>query len=80
MELLKRKNLPSNSNKDLLRYAGLATQMLAYIAVAIFLGIKADQWLNSPPLITAVLPLLVLFGIFYKLIRQTGKKDDKEGK
>jgi F0F1-type ATP synthase assembly protein I len=54
--------------------------MLAAIGIAVFLGIKADEWLNSSPLITAVLPLLVLFGIFYKLIRQTSKKKDNEGK
>jgi F0F1-type ATP synthase assembly protein I len=70
--------LPSNNSKrDLLRYAGLATQMLAAIGVAVFLGIKADEWLGTSPLVTAVLPLLVLFGIFYKLIRQTGKKDNE---
>jgi F0F1-type ATP synthase assembly protein I len=62
----------------MLRYAGLASQMLASIGISIFLGIKADQWLKTSPLITAVLPLLVLFGIFYKLIRETGSKKDNE--
>jgi len=70
--------LPNNNNKDMLRYAGLASQMLASIGISIFLGIKADQWLKTSPLITAVLPLLVLFGIFYKLIRETGSKKDNE--
>jgi F0F1-type ATP synthase assembly protein I len=77
MESLNKSNLPSNSKKDFLRYAGLGTQMLAAIGVAVFLGIKADEWLHTSPLITAALPLLVLFGIFYKLIRQTGKKDNE---
>jgi F0F1-type ATP synthase assembly protein I len=64
----------------MLRYAGLASQMLASIGISIFLGIKADQWLKTSPLITAVLPLLALFGIFYKLIRETGNKKDNEKK
>jgi F0F1-type ATP synthase assembly protein I len=78
MESQKKRNLPSNSKQDLLRYAGLGTQMLAAIGIAVFIGYKADKWLHSSPLITAVLPLLVLFVIFYKLIRQTGKNNERK--
>jgi F0F1-type ATP synthase assembly protein I len=52
--------------------------MLAAIGVAVFIGYKVDGWLLSSPLITAVLPLLVLISIFYKLIRQTGKKNERK--
>lgn len=72
-------NSPSNrNNKDILRYAGLGTQLLVAIGLGVFLGLKADHWLHTSPLMACVLPLLVLAGIFYKLIRETGnkKKDD----
>ncbi|MEI9912988.1 MAG: AtpZ/AtpI family protein, partial [Bacteroidota bacterium] len=62
-----------NNNKDILRYAGLGTQLLAAIGLAVFAGLKADKWLHSSPLLACVLPLLVLSGIFYKLVRETGK-------
>ncbi len=55
-----------------LRYAGLATQLLAYLALAVFGGIKADRWLHCFPLLTALLPLLVLGAVFYQLFKETG--------
>ncbi len=69
----KKKKLFS-SNKDLLRYAGLGTQMMLAISIAVFIGLKADNWLNSLPLFACILPLLTLGAIFYKLMRQTGNK------
>lgn len=59
-----------SSNRDLLRYAGLGTQMLVSIGIAVFIGLKADQWLHTLPLFSCALPLLVLITIFYKLMRQ----------
>ena len=74
-------NKPSSSdnNRDLVRYASLGTQMLAAIGLAVFAGLKLDKWLHTLPLLACVLPLLTLFGIFYKLMRETAKppKDDK---
>jgi hypothetical protein len=67
-----------NNNKDLLRYAGLGTQLLVAIGLALFAGLKADKWLHTSPLFTAALPLLVLVGIFYKLVRETGKPKKNE--
>jgi len=55
----------------MLRYAGLGTQMLVSIGIAVFIGLKADKWLHTLPLFSCVLPLLVLAVIFYKLMRQT---------
>lgn len=63
-----------NKNRDLIRYASLGTQILAGLGIAVFLGLKADGWLNTLPLFSCVLPLLVLMGIFYKLIRETSNK------
>ncbi|MDE3250545.1 MAG: AtpZ/AtpI family protein [Bacteroidota bacterium] len=73
---------PSNkrsSNNDLMRYAGLATQMLVGLGVAVFVGLKADKWLHiSFPVLAWVLPLLVLGAILYKIVKETGpgKKND----
>jgi F0F1-type ATP synthase assembly protein I len=67
--------LPStNYKKDLLRYAGLGSQLLAGIGIAVFIGLKADQWLHTSPLFASVLPLLTLTGMFYKLARETSRK------
>jgi hypothetical protein len=63
----------NNSNKDLMRYAGLATQMLAGLGIAVFIGLKADKWLRlSFPILSWLLPLLVLAAILYKIIKATG--------
>jgi len=60
----------------LIRYAGLGTQMLVSIGIAVFVGLKSDQWLHTSPLFSCTLPLLVLFALFYKIMRQTGNKDN----
>ncbi len=72
-----KKKRPSSSNykRDMLRYAGLGTQMLVSIGIAVFIGLKTDKWLHTLPLFSCVLPLLVLAVIFYKLMRQTGNKN-----
>ena len=69
---------PPNKNNDLLRYAGLGTQILAAIGIAVFAGIKTDKWLHTFPLLACVLPLVVLSALFYKVFRETSrpKKDE----
>jgi F0F1-type ATP synthase assembly protein I len=75
--MLKKKKLSSNNNnKDLLRYAGLGTQLLVSIGIAVFIGLKLDKWLHTLPLFSCVLPLLVLIGIFYKLFRETRQRGE----
>jgi hypothetical protein len=70
---------PPNSNKKfLLRYAGLGTQLLIAIGIAVFAGLKADNWLHTSPLLACILPLLTLFGIFYKLMRETKPPKDEK--
>jgi H+/gluconate symporter-like permease len=59
----------------MLRYAGLATQLLAYLSLAVFAGIKLDRWLHCFPLLTALFPVLVLGAVFYKLFKETGGSD-----
>jgi F0F1-type ATP synthase assembly protein I len=73
-----RRKLSSNNKKDLYRYAGLGTQLLVSIGLAVFAGIKSDEWLHSSPVFSCALPLLVLALIFYKLMRETGNKKNNE--
>ena len=74
---MKRSSSSNNSNNDLIRYAGLGTQILVSIGIAVFVGLKADRWLHSSPLFSCVLPLVVLFALFYKIMRQTGNKNNE---
>jgi len=58
-----------------MRYAGLATQMLVSMGIAVFLGLKADKWLKlSFPILSWLLPLLVLAAIIFQVIKETGPK------
>jgi len=68
--------MPShNNNRDLLKYAGLTTQIFAGLGLAIFIGIKLDKWLHiSFPVLVWVLPLLVIVSLIYKLIKETGRR------
>ena len=64
------------SNRQLMRYAGMAAQFMVSIGLGIFIGLKLDAWLNiSFPLLVWVLPLLLIIGIIVKIIIETsGKK------
>jgi hypothetical protein len=65
-------------NSDLLRYAGLGTQLFVALGLAVLGGMKADSWLHvSFPLLVWVLPLLVIVALIYRLIKQTSKSDKK---
>jgi F0F1-type ATP synthase assembly protein I len=70
---------PDNNRRFFMRYAALATQLLVAIGLSVFIGIIADKWLHTLPLLACVLPLLTLAGIFYKLMKETSKppKDDE---
>ena len=68
--------MPShNNNRDLLKYAGLTTQIFVGLGLAIFIGIKLDKWLHiSFPVLVWVLPLLVIVSLIYKLIKETSRR------
>lgn len=71
----KQKN--SASTNDLMRYAGMGTQILVSLGLAVFAGYKIDKWLRiSLPLLVWLLPLAVLVMMIYKLIKETSKKKD----
>ena len=76
----RRQSPTDHSNKEFLRYAGLGTQLLVAIGLAVFAGLKADKWLHTSPLLTVTLPLVILIAIFYKLARETGKSKNDESK
>ncbi len=63
-----------------MKYAGLGTQLLVAIGLSVFGGLKIDKWLLTSPLFACVLPLLVLSVIFYKLYRETTRKNNNEKK
>jgi hypothetical protein len=65
--------------RELIRYAGLSTEVAASVGVALFLGIKADKWLKvSFPILSWVLPLLVIVVLIVQLIKaSSGGKNGK---
>jgi F0F1-type ATP synthase assembly protein I len=72
------KQQPSSNKDFFLRYASLGTQILAGIGLSVFIGLKTDHWLHTLPLFSCVLPLLLLCGMFYKLYRETSKRNQNE--
>ena len=65
----------STPTSDVMRYAGLGTQILVSLGIAVFVGYKVDRWLKIPlPLLVWLLPLVVLIGIIYKLVKETSGK------
>ena len=67
--------MQKHNNNDLLRYAGLGSQILVALGIAVFAGYKGDKWLHiSFPLLVWLLPLLVVSMMIYKLIKETSKK------
>lgn len=76
MKSRQKQNKPSN---DLLRYAGLGSQIFVSLGLAVFAGYKLDGWLNTPiPLLVWILPFLVLAMMIYKLIKDTSKRKDTD--
>lgn len=61
-----------------MRYLTLGSQLIAAIGIAVFLGYMGDKWLKTSPLLICVLPLLTLSGIFYKIYRETNRRN-KDG-
>jgi hypothetical protein len=67
---------PKNNKQTLLQYAGLSTQLLVLIGVAVFAGIKCDAWLHfSTPFATWLLPLLAILVVMIKIVKDTSKNN-----
>jgi hypothetical protein len=70
-----------NKNNELIRYASMGSQFLVSLGLAVFLGLKADKWLKiSAPLLIWLLPLVVLIGMLYKIVKDTSKPQDRNEK
>ena len=66
---------PKGNDKLLLKYMGLATQIMLSLALAVFVGIKLDKWLSfKTPLLVWILPLLILIAMIWQVIKDTSKK------
>ena len=65
--------------RELIRYAGLSTQVVVSIGVSVFLGMKADKGLKvSFPILSWALPLLVIVVLLVNLVKSgSGKKNGK---
>ena len=62
-------------NNDIMKYAGMATQFLVTLAVTIFIGYQADQYLKLTfPILTVTLPLLILVVTFIKIYKDTSNE------
>ncbi|MDB5222217.1 MAG: AtpZ/AtpI family protein [Chitinophagaceae bacterium] len=60
---------------QLWQYAGIGGQLLVSLGIGVFLGLKADEWLNfTIPLFVWILPLLILIAMIAKLIKATSRK------
>ena len=69
----------NKNNRDLLRYASMGTQIFVSLGLAVFIGLKVDKWLKiSAPLLAVVLPVFVLAGFIYKLVKETSKQKDSD--
>ena len=69
----------AEGRRQLMRYAGLSTQVAASVGAAVWLGIKADKGLKlSFPIFSMVVPLLVIVFVLVQIIKaNSGKKDEK---
>ena len=62
----------NNDNRFLWKYAGMATQFMVAIAVALYTGAALDKWLKTGmPLAAWALPLLFITSIIIKIIIDT---------
>jgi hypothetical protein len=79
--MLPQQQKPNKSRSDLMKYAGLGMQIFVSLGLAVFAGYKIDNWLNIAfPVFVLILPLIVLFLIIYKLIKDTSKRSGDEKK
>ncbi|MFT3845063.1 MAG: AtpZ/AtpI family protein [Lacibacter sp.] len=67
-----------SNSQYLMQYAGLATQLLVALGLAVFLGLKADRWLSiSFPLLAWLMPLLALTAMFIRIFKDTSNKNEQ---
>jgi len=70
-------NDSGDRRRELMRYAGLSTEVAASIGIAVLIGVKADKWLKvSFPILSWCLPLLVIVVLIIKLIQEGSRKNN----
>ena len=63
-----------SGQRNTLRYAGMATQWMVSLLVAVWLGLKLDKWIGWKfPVMLIILPILTLSGLFWQLIKSFNK-------
>ncbi len=63
---------------DHYKYIGLATQILATLGVAFFIGYQVDRTLGLRiPVGLILLPLLMLIALLWKIMKDTSTKQKK---
>jgi len=67
--------LEQNKHSPWLRYAGLAGQLLTLLGLSVYAGIRLDEKFQCSPIFIIILPLGVLTTTFFKLIKETNKKN-----
>jgi hypothetical protein len=68
---------PADRRRELMRYAGLSSEVAASIGIAVLLGVKADKWLKvSFPILSWCLPLLVILVLIINLIKEGSRKNN----
>lgn len=60
--------------QNMMRYAGLATQWLAMLGIAVYAGYKLDKKLNwTVPLFIILFPVAALAFSLWQLVNELGK-------
>ena len=68
-------NKKDNGKRLLLQYAGFASQLVISLGACVFIGYWVDKKLHlSVPVLTWLLPLLILLVLFWKVMKDTSKK------
>jgi F0F1-type ATP synthase assembly protein I len=70
-----RPKLPKRQSNDVLRYSGMAFQMLAIIGLGLYGGIKLDQYfgMKNVPVFTLVLTLLSVAIAIYLVVKDVSR-------
>ena len=67
--------MEKQSNSSLMQYAGLATQLLVSLGLAVWIGNWVDKKISfTIPIFIWLLPLLVLIAILIKVVKDTSSK------
>jgi Na+/glutamate symporter len=72
------RKVAQSNRRELVKYAGLSTQVFLSVGLSLFVGIKTDKWLKTSfPIFAWALPLLVIVALIVKLIKETSGHGDR---